>query len=203
MGRVLESLRRARREIIGVALVYAVSVSVGVVQAHRGDAVALRFRDALVARAQQSDPSSIAAREGRHVRAALIDFGRNFLAGAVPETVLGLTIVSPFGIAGYRGWVGGIVSVNRRHQSRLTEWRRAAYYAITLVLQLIPYSIAGGVGVRLGLTAFRDDAEYRGERRWLGYPAGALRDALYAYAPIAPLFLVASLWEFLSTWNGP
>ncbi len=196
-----ESVRRARREIIGVALVYAVSVIVGAVQVHRGNAFALRYGDDLVARAHQSDPASIADRNGHHVEAALIDFGRNLIAGAVPQTLTGLTVVSPYGFAGYRGWVGGIVSVDRRHQSRLSEWRRAAYYLLTLVLQLIPYSIAGGVGVRLGLSYFRDYPEYRGERKWLGYPIGALRDVLHAYAVITPLFLIASLWEFLSTWN--
>lgn len=123
------------------------------------------------------------------------------MVGAVPETVTGLTIISPYGFAAYRGWVGGIVSVDREHQSRLTTWRPATYYLLTLLLQLIPYSIAGGVGVRLGLSYFRDFAEYRGERKWLGYPTGALRDAFAPYAIIAPLFLMASLWEFLSPWN--
>jgi hypothetical protein len=111
MHTVWKSVRRARREIIGVAFVYAVSVTVGAVQVHRGNAFALRYGDDLV------------------------------------------------------------------------------------------YSIAGGVGVRLGLSYFRDYPEYRGERKWLGYPIGALRDVLHAYAVITPLFLIASLWEFLSTWN--
>src|SRR5450759_684314 len=64
---VWESVRRARREIIGVALVYAVSVTVGAVQVHRGNAFALRYGDDLVARAHQSDPASIADRNGHHV----------------------------------------------------------------------------------------------------------------------------------------
>jgi uncharacterized membrane protein (Fun14 family) len=144
---VWRAVRRARREIIGFALVYAISVAVGV------------------------------------------------------RTMIGLTIVSPYGFAGYSGWVGGIVLVDRQHHSRLAEWRQATHYLVTLVLQLTPYAIAGGVGVRLGLSYFRGYAEYRGERKWLGYPTGALGEILRVYALITPLFLIASRWEFLSPWN--
>jgi hypothetical protein len=72
MRAVWKSARRAWREITGVALVYAASVIVGAVQVHRGNAFALRYGDDLVARAHQSDPASIADRNGHHVEAALM-----------------------------------------------------------------------------------------------------------------------------------
>ncbi|HET9983340.1 MAG TPA: stage II sporulation protein M [Longimicrobiales bacterium] len=197
----LRAVRRARLEILTVGLVYAVSVGVGGIMAHRGSAAALEYRDRLVARAHRADRASIAYAEGRRLEAALVDFGQNLVVGAVPETITGLTVVSPYLFAGYRGWVGGIVSVDRNHRSRLRGWRSGVYYVLTMLLQLVPYALAGGVGVRLGLSYFRAYEEYRGERTYLGYPAEALRDAARAYLLIAPLFLIASLWEFLSPWS--
>jgi hypothetical protein len=61
--------------------------------------------------------------------------------------------------------------------------------------------LAGGIGVRLGLTYFRQYEEYRNVKKWLGYPVEALLDVARVYAVIVPLFCVASLWEFLSRWN--
>ena len=93
------------------------------------------------------------------------------------------------------------MSVDRQHRSRLREWKSAAYYILTLLLQLIPYSLAGGIGVKLGLTYFRADPAYKDSRKVMGYPVEALRDVARVYALVVPLFLVASLWEFLSAWN--
>ena len=77
----------------------------------------------------------------------------------------------------------------------------AAYYILTLLLQLIPYSLTGGVGVKLGLSYFRADPAYMNSRKVMGYPVEALKDVARVYAVAVPLFLIASLWEFLSTWN--
>lgn len=87
-----------------------------------------------------------------------------------------LTLCSPFGFAAFRGWVGGIVSVNNKHKSRLTNTKKALYYFITLLLQLIAYSLAGGVGVKLGLSYFKKIPEYSDNKRYFGYPIGAVRD---------------------------
>lgn len=111
--------------------------------------------------------------------------------------VFALGVGVSYPLVAYRGWVGGIVSVDARHESRLSEPGEALYYLVTLVLQLIPYSIAGGVGVHVGVEAWR---AYRRPRpgTWLGLPKDRLRDAALAYVVIMPLFLVASLWEFLA-----
>jgi uncharacterized membrane protein SpoIIM required for sporulation len=62
---------------------------------------------------------------------------------------------------------------------------------------LIPYSISGGAGVNLGVAFLWPRPAYQGER-WLGLPKEAVRDLLRIYVLVIPLFLVASLWEFLA-----
>ena len=201
MGDILAALHRARYQILTVGLVYLLTVLSGALMVHLGSRPALDYRDRLVAKAQGNDQASIAYGEGKRVKAALWDFGQNLVLGAVPQTLTGLTVAVPYGFAAFRGWVGGIVSVDGRHRSRFREWKSAAYYILTLLLQLIPYSLAGGIGVKLGLSYFRVDPAYKGSRKVLGYPVEALKDVARVYALIVPLFLIASLWEFLSTWN--
>ena len=83
---------------------------------------------------------------GMRWRAALTDSASNLILGAVPSTVMGLSIVVPFPWVAFRGWVGGIVSVDGQHVSRLRDSRERIYYIGVLVLQLIPYTLAGGAG---------------------------------------------------------
>ena len=105
----------------------------------------------------------------------------------------------PFPFAVYQGWVGGIVSVDRNHVSRLGSPREGFYYLGVLILQLIPYTLAGGTGVRLGLAFVMPAGRYgyRDPQRWLGLPARACAMSRGSTAVIVPLFLVASLVEFL------
>jgi hypothetical protein len=124
-------------------------------------------------------------------------FCRKSYAGAVPDTVAGLSVVVPYPFAAYRGWVGGIVSVNNAHVSRLAQPSEAVYYVVTLLLQLIPYSLAGGAGVNLGIAYLRPQPFYQGSK-WYGLPKEGVRDVLRIYLLVAPLFLVASMWEFLA-----
>jgi len=160
-----------------------------------GDAFALGRRDEIVGRAQ-SDASLVADRAGDHLSAAVLDFASNLVIGAIPSTLTGISVVGPYPIAAYRGWIGGIVSVDRDHQSRLGDPGRALYYVVTLILQLIPYSIAGGMGVYLGVGAWRELRQHPSS--WWALPRDRLIDTAAAYAVIAPLFLIASLWEFLA-----
>lgn len=197
---VLRALSRARIPILTVALTYVIAVVIGIAMVHAGNEFALAYGDNLVARARRSDPAAIAFREGDRLRAAVLDFGRNLLLGAVPNTVAGLGIIFPYPLAVYRGWVGGIVSVDNTHASRLRDPYKAAYYILVLILQLVPYSLAGGAGVNLGLARFRLRPFYQGEK-WFGLPKEAIRDVLRIYLLVVPLFLVASLWEFVSPWN--
>lgn len=167
---------------------------------HAGNAVALRYRDALVAAASATDPAAVARDQGRPFRAAGFDFAGNLGLGAVPSTIMGLSVVLPFPLAAYRGWIGGIVSVNSAHRSRLRWPSERWYYLGVLLLQLLPYTLAGGAGVRLGLAFLRPHGAfgYPGAAKWLGLPADGVRDIFRIYTLVIPLFLVASLVEFLA-----
>jgi hypothetical protein len=119
----------------------------------------------------------------------------------VPKTISGFAIIFPFPMVAFQGWVGGIVSVHGDHTSRLNDPRSAAYYLLTLLLQLIPYSMAVGAGVNGGMALFRPPSCYQGQK-WLGiFPKEVLLDMGRIYVLVIPLFFMASLWEFLSPWN--
>ena len=192
---VMRALHRARIPIFTFALTYLLAVLVGIGMVHSGNDFALSRRDVFVARAQTS-PILKAFHEDNRLGAAFLDFGGNFLAGCA-NTISGLSIIVPYPIAAFRGWVVGIVSVDSSHVSRLAESKDAIYYILTVVLQMIPYSLAGGAGVNLGLSYIWPKPHYRGEK-WLRLPKEAVRDVLRIYLIIVPLFLIASLWEFLS-----
>ena len=194
--RIGQALGRAQLPIVLMFATHAGAVTVGVAMVHSGNTFALRTRDGLVARARARDPASLALARGHRLRAAAWDFSRNLLLGAVPNTVGGLAIVLPYLTGAHRGWVGGIVSVDRQHASRLRDRRERTYYLVTLVLQLIPYSLAGGAGVRLG-RAYLTKRRRQPVPEWLGMPRDALQDVGWIYALVVPLFAVASLWEFL------
>jgi hypothetical protein len=49
----------------------------------------------------------------------------------------------------------------------------------------------------VGLAYLRPKPYYQGDK-WLGIPKEAIRDVLRIYVLVVPLFLVASLWEFLA-----
>jgi len=190
---VTRALHRARIAILTVALTYLVSVSVGMVMVHTGNEWAITHRDHIVSGAQSSS-TIIALKQNNRLRAAVLDFGGN-LYGAIADTLGGLGVVFPYPFIAYRGWIGGIVSIDSSHVSRFAESREAMYYLITLTLQLIPYVLSGGAGVNMGLALWRPKSFYQGEK-WLGIPKEAIRDTLRIYLIVVPLFLLASLWEF-------
>lgn len=196
---ILRALTRARIPILTVALTYVVAVIVGIVMVHTGNRFALDTGDAIVKQAQTGATLTSFAQGGR-VQAGLLDTLGNLLAAA-SSTVSGLAVVVPYPIFAYRGWVGGIVSVDGSHLSRFATASEAAYYLATLILQLIPYTLAGGAGVNLGLAFLRHKPPYDGEtygETWLSIPKEALRDVGRIYLLVVPFFLIASLWEFLA-----
>jgi hypothetical protein len=112
-------------------------------------------------------------------------------------SVTGPAIVGPVPFAAYRGWVGGIVSVDARHVSRLSKPGTAFSYLVTVTLQLIPYILTGGAGMYLGLGAWRR------HKRCLGpfapgaaHPGRGDRDVGWIWALALPIFLAGSLFEF-------
>lgn len=189
------ALQRARPGILIVAITYALSLGSGMLMAHAGNRLAIGFRDSIVARAHRADPAARANDAGAHGTAAALDFSRNLGLAAVPETIGGLTLVLPVGMAAYRGWVGGIVSVDQHHESRLRHPGSAAYYLVTLILQLTAFTLAGGGGLHLGWTFIRKRGPFVGPA-WFRLPKPALVDIAWLYVLIVPLFAAGSLWEF-------
>jgi hypothetical protein len=194
---IFPAIRRARIPILTIALTYLASVLVGIGMVHGGVPFALNARNDIVGRAYAgSSPTILAMQSGHPLLAALSDFGGNLFLGAVPSTMSGLGVVFPYPLAAYRGWVGGIVSVDGNGSSRFARSSEAIYYVVTLILQLIPYSLAGGAGVHLGLAYYRMHSRSQ-TAKWYEFPRPAVLDVARIYLPILPLFLIASLWEFL------
>jgi len=179
---------------------YLISVLSGIAMVHLRNPMALRFEHRIVGAAQTSK-IVVANNQGNKVQAALLDASGNLLQSAVPKTVMGLSVVMPYPWVAFQGWVGGIVSVRWNGSSRFNTVHSAIYYVLTLLLQLAGFSLAAGAGVNVGLSMFKP-AEYYTGTKWLGlFPKEAVIDAFRIYALVIPLFIVGSLWEFLSTWN--
>jgi uncharacterized membrane protein SpoIIM required for sporulation len=198
---ILRAIQRAKWSILTIAATYVFSITGGIVMVNAGSPLALKSSDQIVNQANQQSQVMQAANRGNGLQAALLDFAGNLFVGAVPKTVSGFAIIFPYPLVAYQGWVGGIVSVRGDHSSRLNDPRSAFYYLLTLVLQVIPYSLAVGAGVNAGIAMLRPAEYYQGEK-WLNLVSKeALRDVGRIYALVAPLFLLASLWEFLGSWN--
>jgi hypothetical protein len=195
---IINSLWRARFPILWIGITYVLGVATGAVMVHTHSDFALSHRDYVVGNAKRS-AVAMALKRTLPLRAAFFDFAGNLGRGAVPSTIMGLAVALPFPQAAYRGWVGGLVSVDGEHKSRLRHWHERNYYLGVLLLQLIPYSLAGGTGIRLGLAVLLPKGRwgYPASERWLGLPSEGVRDVGRIYVLIVPLFLVASLIEFL------
>jgi hypothetical protein len=192
---VKSALSRAKIPILTVAGIYFVSVIIGIVMVHSGNQFALSYRDNLVTKAR----TGVVLTQKSDLSKGLADFGGNSLAAA-GDTILGFGIVLPYPMAIYRGWVGGIVSVDGNHISRLMDLKKAGYYFSVVFLQLLGYSLAAGAGIQAGLAVFRSRPKNAG-LMWFGISKEILLDILWIYTLVLPIFLVASLWEFLSPWN--
>ena len=192
---IIRALKRARMPILTVALTSIAAVGVGILMVHTGNEWAITYRDRIVSGAQSSS-ITIALKQDDRLRAAVLDYLGNLYV-TIANTLGGLGVLIPYPIIAYRGWIGGIVSIDSAHVSRFAEAKEAIYYLITLTLQLIPYVLAVGAGVNLGLAYFRPRPFYQGEK-WFGIPKEAIRDALRVYILVVPLLLLASLWEFFA-----
>jgi hypothetical protein len=134
IGTIRREIHRAGVQILSVGFIYVSRLlRSGSLMVHEGNQFALQYRDKLVGQAQTADPAAIAYRRGQGLEAALLDFGRNLFLGAIPQTITGLTIIPSYGLAAFRGWVGGIVSVDSRHRSWFSEIRQALDLILTLL----------------------------------------------------------------------
>jgi hypothetical protein len=162
---------------------------------HAGSSFALNYRDKIVSNAQQSSQIVKLLREGQPVKAAVLDGAGNLLAAAA-TALAGYWATGPFPVALYRGWIGGIVSVDGKHRSRLPGLGGGFYYLCVILLQLLPFSLLSGAGVNLGLARANPVGIYAGPK-FLGLPHQALRDAGWIFVLVVPLFAIASGLEFL------
>ena len=202
VGRIGRAIVRARYGILSIAGTYVVSIVVGIILVHMGNPYSLSYRDQIVGQANQPDNAiTQASNQGNNVQAALLDAGSNLLQSTVPKTVMGLGIVFPYPWVAFQGWIGGIVSVRNDHTSRFNNPRSAAYLVLTLLMQVIPFSLATGAGVNVGVAMFRPALYYQGEKILGLFPKEALLDVGRIYLLVVPLLLVASLFEFMSPWN--
>ena len=184
-----------RREISVMTAIYAITVFVGAVMAHTGNTFALGYRDRLIRSASRNDPAARADDSGAHLKAAALDFTRNLTLVAVPDTVGGFIFVIPLGLGAYRGWVGGIVSVDHDHHSRLRHLRSAIYFIVTLLLQLTGFTLAGAAGLHLGWAFVQARGPFVGPR-WFAVSKPALVNAGWLYVLIVPVLAIGSWWEF-------
>lgn len=193
--RIRRALNRARFAILTMAAANLLGVAVGAVMVHSGNRFALDSMDRLVTQAHETSPILSALHQGNRGTAAALDAGGNLFV-AVATSLAGYWAPGPYPIALHRGWIGGIVSVDRKHRTRLAG-AEGAYYLTALVLQLIPYILAGGAGVNLGLARVRPVGDYAGPK-FLGVPHEAIRDAGRIYLLVVPLLAIASTFEFLA-----
>jgi hypothetical protein len=195
------AVKRCKNLILSVFIAYCISCLVGIVMSQNGNNFALSYRDKIVGKAMKTDKASINYQEGNNFLAALNDFKGNLLFGAVPQTLMGFGIVIPYFSVLRQGWVGGIVSVDSEHKSRLRDFKSSFYYFFVLLLQFVPYSLAIGAGVKSGLD-FYNFNKLNGWMIWkYKIQKASLADLGYIYIIVVPLFFIASCFEFLSTWN--
>lgn len=202
IDRVIEAILRSRLFALSIFLTYLLSSSAGIFMAHAGNRFALAQRDKTVQKALTSDKASIAHQSGNHATALVHDFAGNLFYAAIPQTVAGVGVILPYFSVAYQGWVGGVVSVDSAHRSRLRSLKATTYYFLVLLLQFIPFSLSIGAGVRFGVELYRHNADISWRFWRYRLPRQSLVDLGCVFAVSVPLFFAASAFEFLSPWNA-
>ena len=197
---ILESLNKCKFYIISIFLVYCFSCSIGIIMVQTDNNFALTQRDKIVGTATHEDKASVNYQEGNHLNATLYDFTGNLFFG-IEQTVLGLGVVLPYFTVSYQGWVGGIVSVNNFHKSRLKQLKSALYYFIALLLQFAAYSLSIGAGIKTGIELYKQNRLISWKLWKYKISKGNLLDLRNIYILSIPMFFIASFFEFFSSWN--
>lgn len=182
-----------------MALTSGLSVLTGLLMVHLGNRFALDTGDKIVNKARRESTILQQFGRGNRITAAALDATGNAAAG-LTTMIAGYFPPAGYALAAYRGWIGGIVAVDHQHRSRLRTAHEAFYYLVALLLQLVPYSLASATGVNIGIAAFASGERtgYPGPRMpHLRIPYEAIRDAGWIWAISLPLFVFASLFEFI------
>ncbi len=194
------SINRCKIYIISVFIVYCLSCLIGIIMVHTDNNFAFTQRDKIVGTATQEDNASINYQEGNHLRATIYDFSGNLFFG-IEQTVLGLAIILPYFTVAYQGWVGGIVSVNNLHKSRLKKLKSALYYFIVLLLQFTAYSLSIGAGIKTGIEVYKQNKLISWKLWKYRISKENLLDVRNIYIISIPIFFIVSFFEFFSAWN--
>jgi len=168
---------------------------------HNGNTFALSYRDKIVNKAIHADKALFDYQKGNKFSAAIIDFSGNLFLAAIPQTLIGFSIIIPYFTASIQGWIGGIVSVDSEHKSRFTNYKTTFYYFFVLLLQFIPYSIAIGAGIKCGIDFYNNNKINGWSVRKYKIQKSSLKDLAYIFILVVPLFFIASCFEFISSWN--
>ena len=128
------ALRRARRAIVTIGLTYALAVIVGMAMVHAGNGFALRFGDRLVGEATVSSPILQAMQRGSRTKAHCRTSPATCWWEQCRKLCRGWPFFHLYGFAAFRGWVGGVVSVDGNHRSRLADAHERFYYLTVPVL---------------------------------------------------------------------
>jgi hypothetical protein len=201
MHRIAKAVLRCKGFALSIFATYALFSCVGILMVHSGNTFALAERDRIVYKAVTSDEASLAYRSGDKLTAIVADFSGNLFYAAIPQTIAGLGVILPYFSVARQGWIGGIVSVDKAHSSRLRTVRGAAYYFLVLLMQFAAFSLSIGAGVRCGVELYRRNSDIGWSLSRFRIPRESIADVACVYAVTVPLFLVASTFEFLSTWN--
>jgi hypothetical protein len=195
------AVKRCKIYVLTIFITYCISCFIGIIMSHDGNHFALSFRDKIVEQSVKTDKAVINYQEGKNFLAALNDFKGNLLFGAVPQTIMGLSIIIPYFTVLRQGWIGGIVSVDSDHKSRFKNFKSTFYYFLVLLIQFIPYSLAIGAGIKCGSDFYKHN-KLNGWLIWkYKIPKISLIYLGLVYIPVVLLFFIASCYEFLSPWN--
>jgi hypothetical protein len=201
ISKVSAAVKLCKLYVLTIFIAYCLSCLTGIMMSHAGNLFAVSSRDNIVGKAMKSDKASIYYQEGKNFSAALNDFMGNLFFGAIPQTIMGLSIVIPYFFVLKQGWVGGIVSIDSEHKSRFLSFKSTFYYFLVLFLQFIPYSLAIGAGVKCGIDFYNFNRMNGWHLLKLKIQKNSLIDLGYVYILVVPLFFIASCFEFLSAWN--
>ena len=190
-----------RLYVLSIFLVYVIPSTIGILMVHTGNQFALSQRDKIVGAALRTDKAAMNHHSGDKLTAALYHFGGNVFIAAIPQTVTGLAIAPPYFTVAYQGWVGGIVSVDGSHQSRFTSFKPSANYFIVLLLQIAAFSPSIVAGIKCGVDTYKHSTEVSWRFWKFRIPKESIVAVSHVYLVSLSIFLFASCFEFLSSWN--
>jgi hypothetical protein len=73
------------------------------------------------------------------------------------------------------------------------------YYVVTMLLQLVGFTLAMAAGIHVGVAAWRARNDQTQQSiAGVRIPGWLVRDAAWLYVLVVPLLMLGSLWEFMA-----